>query len=167
MEKQDEKTLNVKEKQKYHSEATLKWLSPSIDKGQWAFLLKMWVNIPTLSLTSSVTWVTYSLKNLVFLIHTLSNSNLYFLCVLRIKRNDLCRKPSVQFNHSVVSNSLQPHGLTAAFQASLSFTISWSLLKLMSSESVMPSNHLVLCCSLLLPSFFPVSGSLPMSRLFL
>ena len=106
MEKQDEKTLNVKEKQKYHSEATLKWLSPSIDKGQWAFLLKMWVNIPTLSLTSSVTWVTYSLKNLVFLIHTLSNSNLYFLCVLRIKRNDLCRKPSVQFNHSVVSNSL-------------------------------------------------------------
>ena len=57
---------------------------------------------------------------------------------------------------------------TAAFQASLSFTISRSLLKLMSSGSVMPSNHLILCCSLLLlPSFFPESGSLPMSRLFL
>ena len=38
----------------------------------------------------------------------------------------------------------------------------------MSSGSVMPSNHLILCCSLLLlPSFFPESGSLPMSRLFL
>ena len=45
---------------------------------------------------------------------------------------------------------------TAACQASLSFTISWSLLKLMSIESVMPSNHLILCCSLhLLPSIFP------------
>ena len=45
---------------------------------------------------------------------------------------------------------------TAARQASLSFTISQSLLKLMSIESVMPSNHLVLCCPLLLlPSVFP------------
>ena len=44
---------------------------------------------------------------------------------------------------------------TAECQASLSFTIFWSLLKLMSIESVMPSNHLVLCCPLLLPpSFF-------------
>ena len=45
---------------------------------------------------------------------------------------------------------------TAAHQASLSITDSWSLLKLMSIESVMPSNHLILCCSLLLPSsIFP------------
>ena len=45
---------------------------------------------------------------------------------------------------------------TAAHQASLSFTISWSLLKLRSIESVMPSNHLILCCPLLLlPSIFP------------
>ena len=45
---------------------------------------------------------------------------------------------------------------TAACQASLSFTISQSLLKLMSIESVMPSNHLILCCPLLLlPSIFP------------
>ena len=42
---------------------------------------------------------------------------------------------------------------TAAHQASPSFTISWSLLKFMSIESVMPSNHLILCCPLLiLPS---------------
>ena len=45
---------------------------------------------------------------------------------------------------------------TVALQASLSFTISWSLLKLMSIESVMPSNHLNLCHPLfLLPSVFP------------
>ena len=45
---------------------------------------------------------------------------------------------------------------TAACQASLSSTVSWSLLKLMSIESVMPSNHLVLCGPLLLlPSIFP------------
>ena len=45
---------------------------------------------------------------------------------------------------------------TAARQASLSLTNSWSLLKLMSIESVMPSNHLILCCPLLLPpSIFP------------
>ena len=44
---------------------------------------------------------------------------------------------------------------TAACQASLSFTISWSLLKLMSIESVMPSNHLILCHPFLfLPSIF-------------
>ena len=43
-----------------------------------------------------------------------------------------------------------------AHQASLSFTISWNLLKFMSIESVMLSNHLVLCCPLLLlPSVFP------------
>ena len=45
---------------------------------------------------------------------------------------------------------------TAACQASLSFTISWSLLKLTSIESVMPSNHLILCRPfLLLPSILP------------
>ena len=45
---------------------------------------------------------------------------------------------------------------TAACQASLSITNSWSFLKLMSIELVMPSNHLILCCPLLLlPSIFP------------
>ena len=45
---------------------------------------------------------------------------------------------------------------TAARQTSLSITNSWSLLKLMSFESVMPSNHLILCCPLLFPpSIFP------------
>ena len=44
---------------------------------------------------------------------------------------------------------------TAARQASLSFTISWSLLKLRSIQLLMPSNHLILGCPLLLPSIFP------------
>ena len=44
---------------------------------------------------------------------------------------------------------------TATYQASLSITNSQTLLKLMSIESVMPSNHLILCCPLLLPSVFP------------
>ena len=44
---------------------------------------------------------------------------------------------------------------TAAHQASLSITNSQSLLKLVSAMSVMPSNHLILCCPLLLPSIFP------------
>ena len=56
--------------------------------------------------------------------------------------------------HSVMSDSATPW--TAARQASLSFTISQSLLKLMSIQSVMPSNHLILCRPLLLlPSIFP------------
>ena len=51
---------------------------------------------------------------------------------------------------------LFPTPRTAAHQASLSFTISWSLLKLLSIKLVMPSNHLILCHPLLLPpSIFP------------
>ena len=44
---------------------------------------------------------------------------------------------------------------TAVRQASLSITNSWNLLRLMSIKSVMPSNHLILCCPLLPPSIFP------------
>ena len=55
---------------------------------------------------------------------------------------------SVQFSRSVMSDS-------AARQTSLSITNSWSFLKLMSMESVMPSNHTILCHPLLLPPVFP------------
>ena len=62
----------------------------------------------------------------------------------------------VQFSRSVVSYSLRPHELYVARQASLSITDSQSLLKLMSIESVMPFNHLILGHPLLLlPSIFP------------
>ena len=50
--------------------------------------------------------------------------------------------------------TLWRHG-RAACQAPLSITISWSLLRFMSIESVMLTNHLILCCPLLLPSVFP------------
>ena len=56
---------------------------------------------------------------------------------------------------------------TAAQQASLSSTISQSLLRFMFIELVMPSNHLILCCPLLLcPQSFPASGSFPVSQFF-
>ena len=57
---------------------------------------------------------------------------------------------------------------TAAGQAFLSFTISQSLLKFMSTELVVLSNHLIFCCPLLFFCLlsFPASGSFPMSQLF-
>ena len=56
---------------------------------------------------------------------------------------------------------------TTAYQASLSISKAQSLPKLMSIESVMPSNHLLLCCPLLLHlQSFPASGSFQMSQLF-
>ena len=65
-----------------------------------------------------------------------------------------CLLCSVQFSRSVMSDSLRPHGLQHARLPS--FTNSWCLLKLMSNESVMPSNHLILCHPLLLlPAIFP------------
>ena len=61
----------------------------------------------------------------------------------------------VQFSHSVMSDPLWPHGLQHA-RPPLSITNSRSSLKLMSIELMMPSNHLILCCPLLLlPSIFP------------
>ena len=73
--------------------------------------------------------------------------------------------PLFQFSRSVMSDSVTTW--TAARQASLSIINSRSLLKLMSIQSVMPSNHLILCRPLLLPpSIFPALGSLPMSQLF-
>ena len=68
--------------------------------------------------------------------------------------NSVCYCNSVQFSRPVVSDSATPW--TAACQASLFITNSHSLLKLISIESVMPSNHLILCRPLLhLPSVLP------------
>ena len=74
-----------------------------------------------------------------------------------------CSKGLLLFSHLVMSDSLWPHGL----QVSMSFTISRSLLKLMSIESVMPptiSSSIVPFSSCL--QSFPASGSFPMSQLF-
>ena len=73
---------------------------------------------------------------------------------------------SVHFSGSVVSDSLQPHGQQHATPPCPSPN-SWSLLKLMSIESVMPSNHLILCHPILscLQSF-PASGSFLVGQFF-
>ena len=64
---------------------------------------------------------------------------------------DRCKLASVSSVQSLTRVWLFATPGTAAHQASLSLTNSWSLLKLMSILSVMPSNHLILCCPLLLP----------------
>ena len=70
---------------------------------------------------------------------------------LKLKHN-FPKSISVQFSHSVVSDTLQPHEL----QYARPITNSRSLPKLMSIESVMPSNYLILCLPfLLLPLIFP------------
>ena len=69
----------------------------------------------------------------------------------RLRKHHPYTKGSVQFSCSVMSNSLQP-----VHQAALSIMNSWNLLKLMSIELAMPSNHLFLCHPLLIPpSIFP------------
>ena len=69
-----------------------------------------------------------------------------------------------QFSHSVMSDSVTTW--TIAHQASLFITNSHSLLKLMSIEAVMLSNHLILSCPLLLPSIFPTIRVFPVSQVF-
>ena len=87
------------------------------------------------------------------------------LWTLRWLPSEKILSSSVQCSHSVMSDSATPW--TAAHQASLSITNSRSLLKPMSIESVMPSNHLILCRPLLLPpSIFPASGSFQRNQFF-
>ena len=96
-------------------------------------------------------------KAKIFPAHSLPCDPPYFLYPLEFS--------SVQFSHSVVCYSVTPW--TIAHQGSLSITNSRSLLKLMSIESVMPSNHLILCHPLLLLlQSFPASGSFQMSQFF-
>ena len=81
----------------------------------------------------------------IFSLLTICNTNVTLHC--RIQFSSVQRLSQVQ---------LFALPWTAVCQAFLSITNSWSLLKLMSIESVMPSNHLSLCCPLLLPpSIFP------------
>ena len=83
-----------------------------------------------------------------------------------------CKSHKNNNNNLVVVQLLSGFSLfatpwTAACQASLSLSVSWSLPKLMSVESVMLSNHLILCHPpLLLPQSFSASGPFPKSHLF-
>ena len=73
-------------------------------------------------------------------------------CKVMLTLNSIREYSSAHFSHSIMSDC----SWTAVGQASLSITNSWSVLKFMSIELVMPSNHLILCrLLLLLPSIFP------------
>ena len=73
----------------------------------------------------------------------------------------------VQFSDLLLLFSLTPcTPWTVAHQASLSLTVFRSSLKFMSTESVKPSYHFILCCPVLLPSVFPSIRVFPMSQLF-
>ena len=108
-----------------------------------------------------IAWILPFLLSLLFLI----NSDLNF-----VSHSNYNWPPqvwmqftSVQFSRSVLSDSLQPHEP----QASLSIINSQSPPKPMSSELVMPSNHLTLCRPFFsCPQSFPASGSFQMSQLF-
>ena len=83
-----------------------------------------------------------------------------------LKVLDLVSAPFLSFHVVFVARSLSSVWFfatlwIAALQASLSFTISWSLLKFLSTESVMPSNHLILCHHV-----SPLSLNLPQSQVF-
>ena len=87
------------------------------------------------------------------------------MSIIYLSTYPICLSIYVVFSRSVTSSSATPW--TAAHQASLSFTISQSLLQLMSIESVMPSNHLILYHPLLLPpSIFPSIRMLSNESLF-
>ena len=89
---------------------------------------------------------------------------MFFLALYNCRQTNLFSS-QILFSCSVVSDSATLW--TAAHQASLSFTTSQSLLKLMSIELVMPSSQLILCHSLLLlSSIFPSTRVFPMSQLF-
>ena len=84
------------------------------------------------------------------------NSNIFPKLLLFLDSYSIYEvKISVQFSHSITSNSLQPYGLQYTRPPCPSPTPK-VYSKLMSIESVMPSNHLILCCPLFfLPSIFP------------
>ena len=88
-----------------------------------------------------------SINYLMFLVITF-----YALYKFPLKRSPIWTFVVLSFTHVQLFET----SWTAACQASLPFIISWSLVKLMSIESVIPSNHLILCSPfLLLPSIFP------------
>ena len=97
-------------------------------------------------------WVTLHIKRK-------KGSKLILLFLIPVYWHRLLKRlflSSVHFSHSVMPNSLWPHGLQHSRFPCLSITNSWSLLKLVSMQSVMPSNHCILCCPLLLlPAIFP------------
>ena len=97
------------------------------------------------------------------------NTKLCYRCTDRSAGQNLaCNSSAIIIVQSLSCVQLFATPWTAACQASLSSTIAQSLLRFMSVELVILSDHLILCQPLLLlPQSFPVSGSFSVSRLFL
>ena len=139
-------------------ERILEWVSISFSKG--SSQPRNWTQVSCIAGRFFTNW---AMREACIHTHTHTHTHIYIkscLCLLLCFKlstifyssEDKVQNSLLLFSHSVVSNSVTPW--TAACQASLSFTISQSLLKLMSIESMMLSNHLMLCCPLLLPSIF-------------
>ena len=120
-------------------------------------------------------WVGALMRGRFFTLYSLVPWILYHVHLLIIPPNELSKIPSPSPKIVVVVVVFQLLSCvrlfatpwTAAHQASLSFTIPQSLLKLMSIESMTPYNHLILCLPFSsCPQSFPASGSFPMSQLF-
>ena len=91
-----------------------------------------------------------------------SNKKVSWICFL----SNIIYASSVQFSHSVMS-WLFATQWSLSHQASLSITNFWGFITFVSIKSVMPFNHLILCCPLSLPSMsFPESGLFPVSQFF-
>ena len=98
--------------------------------------------------------ITISLTNLIYKQKFKGRQGQFWLEIRAPQRSWYLSFSSVKFSHSVVSDSLWPHGLQHTRPPCPSPAPTWSLL--MSIELVMPSNHLILCHPLLLlPSIFP------------
>ena len=96
-------------------------------------------------------------QHLILLVyHVNSWKNNYSLCIKWCLVLELALWACCSVSQSCLTLCDPMDYRTTSHQASLSFTISWSLLKLTSIQLVIPSNHLILCCPLLLlPSIFP------------
>ena len=93
-------------------------------------------------------------------------SVIWALLIIIISEGPVDAIYSVQFSRSVLSNSLQPHGLQQA-RLLCPLPTPRACSNLISIESVLPSSHLMLCCPLLpRPQSLPASESFPMSQLF-
>ena len=99
---------------------------------------------------------TYVFKNFLFTLLVYMGADCSYTMYLKININvHITYLSSVQFSSVASHVWVFVTPWTAACQASLSITNYQSLPKVMSIESVMPSNHIILCCPLLLPSIFP------------